>query len=131
MLAKGPRLLNDEANGEFLDETQEMYDQRIAADLQQKYGNPNKDFKELLKESGVEDLSKIEEQKIDADTFWEIEADKLAETLKIEDFIVKQTLTEAFKKIKQNHATEVEQKEFESKNLTIEDRKAMNQLLVE
>jgi hypothetical protein len=37
----------------------------------------------------VEDLSKIEEQKIDADTFWEIEADKLAETLKIEDFIVK------------------------------------------
>ena len=131
MLAKGPRLLNDEANGEFLDETQEMYDQRIAADLQQKYGNPNKDFKELLKESGVEDLSKIEEQKIDADTFWEIEADKLAETLKIEDFIVKQTLTEAFKKIKQNHATEVEQKEFESKNFTIEDRKAMNQLLVE
>ena len=131
MLAKGPRLLNDEANGEFLDETQEMYDQRIAADLQQKYGNPNKDFKELLKESGVEDLSKIEEQKIDADTFWEIEADKLAETFKIEDFIVKQTLTEAFKKIKQNHATEVEQKEFESKNLTIEDRKAMNQLLVE
>ena len=131
MLAKGPRLLNDEANGEFLDETQEMYDQRIATDLQQKYGNPNKDFKELLKESGVEDLSKIEEQKIDADTFWEIEADKLAETLKIEDFIVKQTLTEAFKKIKQNHATEVEQKEFESKNLTVEDRKAMNQLLVE
>ena len=131
MLAKGPRLLNDEANGEFLDETQEMYDQRIAADLQQKYGNPNKDFKELLKESGVEDLSKIEEQKIDADTFWEIEADKLAETLKIEDFIVKQTLTEAFKKIKQNHATEVEKKEFESKNLTVEDRKAMNQLLVE
>lgn len=33
MLGKGPRLLNDEANAEFIDETQEMHDARIAAEL--------------------------------------------------------------------------------------------------
>jgi len=122
MLAKGPRLLADEIGLEFKDETQDEYKERKNEEKKEKYGHPLKDIEELLKEVGVEEegLKKLNEEKIGADTFWDIEDDKLAETLKIENFVVKKALLDAFKKMKQDHAEMIELKEEQGKNLTDE-----------
>jgi hypothetical protein len=50
--------------------------------------------------------------------FWEIEADKLADVLKIEDMVVKARVKKAFTKIKEEHAKEIERKEYESKGMS-------------
>lgn len=96
----------------------------------ERWGLPEYDINQLLKEAEAEDaIKKIEEHKIDAEAFWELAEDEFKDKLGIETFGTLKLLMLRIEEIKEEHKKLMEKRDKDKKKMSDEERKNMKKLM--
>lgn len=101
---------------QFKDETEE--------EKKVRWGYPKYDIKKLLEEQDLKDIiPKLDENKIDAELFWQLEEKEFSEKLEVKVFGQLKMLMAKIKEIKDDHAKSMEEKDKLKDELTEDDKK--------
>lgn len=89
---------------QFREETEE--------EKKERWGHPTYDIKQLLTEQGLKDkIEKLEEKKIDAQIFWELNEKDLENELGVSVFGQRKLLMERMQDLKEEHTKAMEKKD--------------------
>lgn len=96
----------------------------------ERWSYPEYDIRKLLEEADAKDaIAKLDELKIDDESFWQLSEDEFRDKLEVTVFGTRRLLTLRIAEIKEEHKKTMEKRDKDKKKLSDSDKKHVQALL--
>lgn len=103
-----------------------LEEEETEEDKKERIGFPKYDHKQLMKEVGCEEqIPKLEENQIDAETFWELTEGEFESLIEIKSYGKRKNLMKRIGEIKKEHEKRMEELHKQAKRVSKEDVQAL------